>query len=154
MWFFSSSHSLGTSWLSSRRSRWRLRVSCQTRSLCSLTFLHFLYRLVEKFLKKTAAGVLQKCLNLFLLLVPVPSFIKHFHPPVFMHMQKSFHTLLVTSTSPPVKSRKLQICVERFEDCNLPHINIWNDHKCHIYVVFSIVSPLTEDLLVFCWITD
>lgn len=52
MWFFSSSHSLGTSWLSSRRSRWRLRVSCQTRSLCSLTFLHFLYRLVEKFKKK------------------------------------------------------------------------------------------------------
>lgn len=39
--------------------------------------------------KKKAAGVLQKCLNLFSLLVLVPSFIKRFHPPVFMHSLNS-----------------------------------------------------------------
>ena len=30
--------------------------------------------------------------------------------------------------------QKHQICVERWGDCNLPQINTWNKHKCHISI--------------------
>ncbi len=39
--------------------------------------------------------------------------------------------------------RKHQICLERWGDFNLPHINTWNKHKCHISIMFfHRLSPL------------